>query len=54
MENTFAATSELDLVAGVSHEANDLKRAQEFNATAGLFEYPTGDSDATNFQGAAY
>jgi iron complex outermembrane receptor protein len=54
VENTLAATARLDLVAGLSHEQNDLKRAQEFNATAGLFEFPTGGSDATNFQGAAY
>ncbi len=54
MENTFAATANLDLVAGVSYEENDLKLAQEFNAIAGLFEYPTGGSDATNVQGAAY
>ena len=54
VENTFAATDKLDLVAGLSHEANELKKAQEFNATAGLFDYPTGDTDATNLQGAAY
>ena len=41
-------------MAGLSHEANELKKAQEFNATAGLFDYPTGDTDATNLQGAAY
>jgi iron complex outermembrane receptor protein len=54
VENTFAATEALDLVAGLSYEENELKLAQEFNATAGLFEYPTGGSDATNVQGAAY
>lgn len=54
VENTFAATSKLDLVAGLSYEENELKRAQEFNAADGLFEYPTGGSDATSFQGAAY
>jgi iron complex outermembrane receptor protein len=54
IENTFAATDELDLVAGLSHDENDLSKAQEFNATAGLFEYPTGGSDANNVQGAAY
>jgi iron complex outermembrane receptor protein len=53
VENTFAATEDLDLVAGLSHEENDLTRAQEFGA-AGLFDYPTGGSDATNVQGAAY
>jgi iron complex outermembrane receptor protein len=54
LENTFAATTDLDLVAGLSYEENELKLAQEFNATQGLFEYPTGGSDATNVQGAAY
>jgi iron complex outermembrane receptor protein len=55
VENTFAATEKLDLVAGVSHDENDLKKAQEFNAAlGGLFEYPTGGSDATNVQGAAH
>ncbi len=54
VENTFAASADLDLVAGVSYDENDLKLAQEFNATVGLFEYPTGGSDATNVQGAAY
>jgi iron complex outermembrane receptor protein len=54
VEDTFAATADLDLVAGLSYEENDLKLAQEFNATAGLFEYPTGGSDATNVQGAAH
>jgi iron complex outermembrane receptor protein len=53
VENTFAATADLDLVAGLSRDENDLERAQEFNAT-GLFDYPTGGSDATNVQGAAY
>ena len=54
VENTFAATDKLDLVAGLSHDENDLNKAQEFNTTAGLFEYPTGGSDANNVQGAAY
>ncbi len=54
IENTFTATDKLDLVAGLSHDANGLNKAQEFNATAGLFEYPTGSSDATNLQGAAH
>lgn len=54
VENTFAATQKLDLVAGLSHDENDLKKAQEYNTTQGLFEYPTGGSNADNFQGAAY
>ena len=54
VENTFTATDKLTVVAGLSHDANDLRKAQEFNATAGLFEYPTGGSSANNVQGAAY
>lgn len=54
VENTFAATADLDFVAGLSRENNDIERAQEFTAAAGLFEYPTGGSAATNVQGAAY
>jgi iron complex outermembrane recepter protein len=54
IENTFAATDSLDIVAGVSRDENDLKKAQEFTATAGLFEYSTGGSSADNIQGAAY
>ena len=54
IENTFAALPDVDVVVGVSHEENDLEKAQDYNATSGLFEYPTGGSDATNVQGAAY
>jgi iron complex outermembrane receptor protein len=54
LENTFAATSDLDLVIGASYDENELKLAQEFTAASGLFEYPTGGSEATNVQGAAY
>jgi iron complex outermembrane receptor protein len=54
VENTFSATDALDLVAGVSYDKNDLKLAEEFNTTRGLFEYPDGGSNATNVQGAAF
>jgi iron complex outermembrane receptor protein len=54
IENTFAATDRLDLVGGLSYEENELKRAQEFSTITGLFDYPTGGSDAANLQGAAY
>ena len=54
IENTFAATDNIDVVAGASYDENDLKKAEEFNATVGLFEYPTGGSDATNVQGGVY
>jgi iron complex outermembrane receptor protein len=54
VENTFAATADLDLVAGFSYEENELELSQDYNTTVGLFDYPTGGSDATNVQGAAY
>ena len=54
IENTFAATDNIDVVAGASYDENDLKKAEEFNATVGLFEYPTGGSDATNVQAGVY
>jgi iron complex outermembrane receptor protein len=54
LENTFAATADLDLVAGISRDENDIERAQEFTPATGLFDYPTGGSAATNVQGAAY
>ena len=50
LENTFKATTDIDVIAGVSYDRNDLRLAQEFNTTAGLFEYPTGSSDAVNLQ----
>jgi iron complex outermembrane receptor protein len=56
LENRFAATADLDLAAGVSYEENDLKLAEEYNAALPdpTIEYPTGGSDATNVQAAAY
>lgn len=50
LENTFRATTDIDVIAGVSYDRNELRLAQEFNTTAGLFEYPTGSSDAVNLQ----
>ena len=64
VEDTFAVNSKLDLVGGLSHDANDLNMAQDYgvppvgakppSTTAILYEYPTGGSDANNWQGAAY
>lgn len=51
MENSFAATDTLDLIAGLSYDRNELTLAQDFNTTAGLFDYPTGGSSAINAQG---
>src|SRR5688500_2937873 len=52
VENAFAATDDLDLLAGLSYDQNEVDRAQEFNV--GLFDYPTGGTDAIHVQGAAY
>ncbi len=54
LENTFNATDAIDLVVGVSYDSNDLRQAQEYNTTLGLFEYPTGGSHAMNGQGAVH
>jgi len=64
VEDTFSVNSKLDLVGGVSHDANDLNKAQDYgvpplgatppSTTPILYEYPTGGSDANNWQGAAY
>lgn len=53
LENTFHATSSVDLVGGVSVERYEVTKAQDFNATAGVFEFPKGGSDSFNWQGAA-
>ncbi len=53
LENTFKASEAIDLVAGFGYDNNQLKQAQEFNATAGLFGYPIGDSHATSVQALA-
>ena len=62
VEDTFAATKNLDLVGGISHDENDLSKAEECCVpppappapAATVYERPTGSSDANNWQGAAY
>lgn len=54
LEDTFSATPDVDIVVGVSYDSNDLRQAQEYNPTQGLFEYPTGGSSAVNGQSAVY
>lgn len=51
LENTYSATDAVDVVAGISYDSNDLKQAQEYNTTDGLYEYPLGGSHAWNWQG---
>ena len=53
LEDTVHATSKVDLVGGISYDKYAITKAQEFNATRGLFEYPKGGSDSFNWQAAA-
>jgi iron complex outermembrane recepter protein len=54
LEDTMQFTSQLSAVVGVSYDKNELKEATDFSATLGVFNYPTGDSDAVNAQAAVY
>lgn len=51
-ENTWHASGALDVVTGLSYEKYAITKAQEYNATRGLFNYPLGGSDAVNAQAA--
>ena len=53
LENTFHASSALDLVVGVGYERYAVTRAEEYNTTVGLFEYPRGGADGVDLQAAA-
>ncbi len=52
LEDTVRLGPSVDLVGGISFDKYAITRAEEFNTTAGLFEYPKGGSDAINVQGA--
>lgn len=52
LEDTVRLASGVDLVGGISYDKYAITKAQEFNATRGIFEYPKGGSDAFNWQGA--
>lgn len=54
LENTWHATGAIDVLVGLSYDRNDIKQAQEYNNTQGLFDHPTGGSDAWNAQAAVY
>jgi iron complex outermembrane receptor protein len=51
VEDTLRVRPTVDLVGGISYEAYGILKAEEFSAARGLFEYPTGGSDAVNWQG---
>jgi iron complex outermembrane receptor protein len=46
------ASPRFDLVGGVSYDKYDITKAEEFNATRGVFEYPKGGADSFNWQSA--
>jgi iron complex outermembrane receptor protein len=54
LEDTLQFTSQLSAVLGVSYDKNELKEATDYSTTLGVFNYPTGDSDAVNAQAAVY
>lgn len=54
LETTWYPTPTLDLTIGVARERNRVKQAQDYSATRGLFEYPSGGSAAWNGQMAAH
>ncbi len=54
LENTWHASARIDVLAGVSYDRNDVRQAQDYNTSDGLFDYPTGGSDAWNGQAAVY
>lgn len=53
LENTYRASSSVDLVGGVSFDSYDVTKAQSFTAARGLFELPRGGADSFSWQGAA-
>jgi len=53
LEDTIRVRPSLDLVGGISYDKYRITKAEEYNTTAGLFEYPKGGSDAMNWQAAA-
>ncbi len=53
LEDTIAVTPTVNLVGGLSYDRYAITKAEEYNASQGIFEYPKGGSDAFNWQGAA-
>jgi len=50
-ENTFRPTDQIDLVAGISYDWRDLKRAEDY-ANGDFIDYQLANSHAWNWQGA--
>ena len=51
-ENTFHASDRFEVVAGISYDDYTITKAQDYNATRLLFEYPRGGASAFNWQTA--
>src|SRR5690606_14324359 len=51
VENTFHATRRLDVIAGLSYDYHDVKKAEEYNLDDGIFQRETVNNDAWNYQG---
>jgi iron complex outermembrane receptor protein len=52
LEHSVTLTPAVNLVGGISYDRNELKQAQEYNTTDGLYDNPTGGSNAFNGQAA--
>jgi iron complex outermembrane receptor protein len=52
VEDTVHATRTVDIVGGLSFDRYHITKAEDFNTTRGLFEYPKGGSDSVNWQAA--
>jgi len=53
LEDTYRFSPTVDLVGGISYDSYEITKAEEFNVTRGLFEYPKGGADSFNWQAAA-
>ena len=52
VEDTVRVLPSVDIVGGFSYEKYAITRAEDYNTTRGLFEYPKGGSDSWNWQSA--
>ena len=52
LEDTVHVTSAVDVVGGISYDRYEVTKAEDFNTTLGVFEYPKGSADAFNWQSA--
>ena len=46
------SASAVDVVGGISYDRYEVTKAEDYNTTLGVFEYPKGSSDAFNWQSA--